>query len=1310
LANDTPSGKYSLALLGRFELTGPDGIVDMPGGKLAGLLAYLACTAPRPQSRDKLATLLWGSYFDTQAKQNLRQALARLRRILGDSLETDAEAVWLRAAAIDCDVSRFEMLVRDGSRDALSAAADLYHGRLIDDITVREEVWSEWVAAERERLSDLAVGALVQLGEQELTAGRAEHALKAGRRAIAFNNLREDAHRLVIQALVATGRKAEALRHYQDITTLLKRELNTEPDRATRSLVVELRRTPEESRTVRAAIEPVAAARDDLPSAAVRPIGSERRPLTIVSCHVVDAIVLSTRLDPDDMHELIGSFHKAVADTAASFDGFVAQYLSDGVLLYFGYPTAGEHDAEQAVRAGLAVRDAVSRLVAASGISPQARVGIATGLVVLGEPAVAGVGQSIAIGDVPTLAARLQAAAAPGEIVIGASTLRLVGQMFQCRPLPAVEMPGTAAPLEAWQVLAESAGVSRFEALRRGALLPLVGRHEEMDRLLSRWRQARGGEGQVVLISGESGIGKSRIAEDLRVGLEGEAMACLRYFCSPHGTNSPLHPVIGRLEAAAGFESADDVATKRGKLEALLRPTSRNASRDVALVAELLGLPSRDADPVLAASPQHKREMLLTALVEQIEGLAAQGPILVVFEDAHWIDPTTLDLADRLISRTAQLPLLLVGTFRPEFQPPWVGQPHVTVLLLNRLDRRDSARIMAGIAGDKALPDLVVERVVAQADGVPLFVEELTTALLESDLLRETADGYVMDEPLPPLAIPTTLQALLVARFDRLGPAKDVAQIGAAIGREFSYELVAAVSELDSTELELTFERLTASGLVTRRGAPPGATYSFKHALVQDAALATMLRSRRSDLHSRIARVLVERLSALAEGQPEIVARHFTEAGLAGEAIDYWVKAGRLALGRWANREAVEFFEQALAALASVPESPSTLKRAFDIRLQLPQALIQLRQVRQALERLQESETLAERLDDDRRRCRVLGFKTIVHTLFGELDEALQAGTRTLEIARRHGNLKLRIPATTILEQVHFYRGEHERVVALAVENLAALPADWDTEAFGLASPPSVYDRGRMIISLAELGRFAETTRLRTEAITLVAGSQHAYSIGWVHLAVSWPHLLQGDWAQASPSIEHATAVLRAGQVDVLLPLAVGLSAWSLAQLGETSEALNQLREGEQLLERHTASGLIGLQGWFYALLGRAAFVLGRLEDARRLGNITLEFSSRQPGFAAQAMHLLGEVATHPSCFDAKNGVAYYQKALALAQELRMRPLVAYCHFGFGKLRRRTGAPERAAGHFSTAATMFRDLDMPFWRERAEAARLDEET
>src|SRR5216683_2786660 len=1057
-------------------------------------LAYLACSAPEPQSREKLATLLWGSHFEAQAQQNLRQTLFRLRRALGHhALMSDGDDVWLAPGVIDCDVTRLKALSGEGSRASLAAAADLYQDPLLADVNIAEEAWADWLGVERRRLEGLALDAMIRYAGQALQSGNAESALKAANRAISVNALREDAHRLIVQALAATGRKAEALKHYQDLVALLKRELNTEPDAATRSLVAELRTTQPPGRLPAAEIAKPALA--DNPAAG----GAERRQLTIMACNMVDSAALSARLDPEDMRDLIASFHKGIADVVARFDGFVAQYLGDGVLVYFGYPAAHEHDTEQAVRAGLAILDAVGTLKVASDMTVQARVGIATGLVVVGEPLGTGdTRQHVAIGETPDLAARLQALASPGEVVIAASTRRLVGRMFDCRALNAIEVKGLPQPVEAWQVRGETAGVSRFEARRTGALSPLVGRQEEIELLLRRWVQAKVGEGRVVLLSGEPGIGKSRIAENLLAGLEGEPHVRLRYFCSPHHTHSPLYPFIAQLERAAGFEPGDDARAKLDKLEALLKPAATNVPRDVALIAELLGVPADGRYPALAVSSQQKREMTLTAFLDQLDGVAARNPVLVVFEDAHWIDPTSQDLLDRTAARVANLPVLLVVTVRPELQPTWVGQPHVTMLPLSRLGRRDSAGIIGGVTKNKALPDAIVEQVLAHTDGVPLFIEELTSTLLESGLLRETPDRYVLDGPLPPLAMPTTLQASLVARLDRLGSVNDVAQIGATIGREFSHELAAAVSDLAPMDLAARLERLTGSGLVSRRGTPPDAAYSFKHALVQDAAYGTLLKSRRRQLHSNIAKVLVERFPAMAESQPEVVAHHFTEAGLASEAIGYWRRAGQLAAARSAHREAVASFERALHLLETQPETRERLELAIDLRFDLRAAHFQLGEgFERVLAYLYEAEGLARRLNDQRRLGQLSDYLCHIRINSGHPREAIGFGQNAQAIAESFGDLALQVTTNLNLGWAYHFAADDRSAEQLIRKVLGLLEGDRRRERFGQTIFPAVAALGYLTWILAEQGRFAEAIARGEEATRLAEALDHPYSLAF---------------------------------------------------------------------------------------------------------------------------------------------------------------------------------------------------------------------
>src|SRR4051794_12063497 len=675
--------------------------------------------------------------------------------------------------------------------------------------------------------------------------------------------------------------------------------------------------------------------------AVARSSEAERRQLTVAFVDLVGSTELNRRLDPEDMCELIRAYQNLVAGEVTRFEGHVAMYMGDGVLAYFGWPRAHEDAAERAVRAGLAVAAGVPGIAAPTGERLAARVGVATGPVVVGELIGSGEAREREVfGETPNLAARLQGLAEPGAVVVAEGTRRLVGGLFVYSDLGPRSLKGFAEPVRAWRVLGEGAAESRFDARQAGAATPLVGREHELGLLLDRWERAKDGEGQVALLSGEPGIGKSRLVRALQERLVGEPHTVLGQFCSPYHANSALHPVICLLERAARLGRDEPPEERLAKLEAVLGRSGDRLDEAVPLLAALLGIPTGTRYPALTLTPEAQKRRTLRALVDQLAGPAAQLPVLALYEDVHWIDPSTLELVGLVIERIRQLRVLVLITFRPEFQPPWTGQAHVTALSMSRLARRQGAALVARVTGDKPLPAAIVEQIVARTDGVPLFVEELTKTILESGLLADAGDHYELHGPLPPLAIPTTLHDSLMARLDRLAPVKEVAQIGAVIGREFSHELLAAVTPMPGDLLDAAVQRLVDSELVFRRGTPPEATYSFKHALVQDAAYQSLLRSKRRQLHARIAQALERRFLDAGEAGPEVLAWHLTAAGLAERAIPYWRRAGESAAGRSDNAEAVAHLSKTLELLGTLPDTPERTEEELALRLAIGGPLI----------------------------------------------------------------------------------------------------------------------------------------------------------------------------------------------------------------------------------------------------------------------------------------------------------------------------------------------------------------------------------
>jgi class 3 adenylate cyclase/predicted ATPase len=1004
---------------------------------------------------------------------------------------------------------------------------------------------------------------------------------------------------------------------------------------------------------------------------------AERRQLTVMFCDLVGSTALSSRLDPEDLREVIAAYHRAVAEIVAGFDGFVSRYMGDGVLVYFGYPQAHEDDAERAVRAGLGAIDAVGRLDVKL-VKLQTRVGIATGLVVVGDLIGAGsVQEQTVVGETPNLAARLQTLAEADAVVIAEGTRRLVGDLFEYRDLGAVELKGIATPVPAWQVLHPSVVASRFEALRGSALSRLIGRDEEIDLLLRRWARARAGDGQVILISGEPGIGKSRIAAALEERLHDEPHLRLRYSCSPYRQDSALFPFIDQLGRASGFRRDDMPASRLEKLQTLLAQALQ-PDEDVAFLADLLSLPASESRPLPNLSPQRKKERTLEALIGQLEGLARQQPVLMVFEDAHWIDPTSRELLDLTVERVRSLPVLLVVTFRPEFQPHWTGQPQVTMLALNRLDRRERISLVAQIAGGKTLPNEVVAQIADRADGVPLFIEELTRSVLESGLLREEGDHYVLDGALPPFAIPTTLHASLLARLDRLASVRFVAQIGAAIGREFSYALLRAVSRLPEDELQASLARLVASELVFQRGTLPDAVYSFKHALVQDAAHGSLLRGARQQLHAQIAEALETHSPEVMDSQPELFAQHYAEAGLVEKSALCWGKAGRRSAARSAMAEAAAQFQKGLHQLALLTDNRERQTQELEFWSALGAVLLAVKggaapETGHAHVRARE---LWEQLGSPSEFLWVAYGQSRYHAMRGELNSAHRLDGDLLRLSRQRNDSAGLVLANyssgrnlLFLGRFASSRSHLEEALALydpishgwlvhqsGIHPQVGSHAHSGIDLFCLGYPDQALARGNGAI--AEAGRLAHPPSL---ALSL--------SIGVRLLS------LVGDNAALDECADQLVAVATEQGFPHWRVEGAIYRGWVMVKNGDVAEGMSLLRSGS------TAARAAGMELWVpyhISLLAMTYEIAGQIEEGLTLLGEALQIveSTGERWFAAELNRRKGQLLLRRGHIEA--AAELYCRALSIAEEQEAKLWELRAAVSLARLRRDHGRPAEA--------------------------------
>ena len=953
---------------------------------------------------------------------------------------------------------------------------------------------------------------------------------------------------------------------------------------------------------------------------------AERRQLTVLFVDLVGSTGLATQLDPEEMSVLLRQFQNAVVGEIVRFDGYVAKLMGDGVLAYFGWPQAHEDEAERAVRAGLAVVGTVGGLSAKGGRRLEVRIGIATGVVVVGDLIGVGAAQeSAVVGETPNLAARLQALAEPGTVLISELTYRLTGRLFDIKRIRPQKLHGFETPINSYQVVGENLLESRFDALHAGGAAPLVGRDIDIALLLERWKLARSGEGQVVELFGEGGIGKSRLLQELRDRLKEEPITYLRYFCSPYHTQTELYPVADQLLRAAEIKRSDPPERQLAFLEEVLARTP-NPHEAIPLIASMLSIPvgTRYAKPDLM--PQMQKARTFEVLVDQLVALARKNPVLMLLEDAHHLDATSAELFDAVVDRIRRLPIMLVATYRPEGVVRWSGLPHVTLLTLNRLSRAQAGSIISGLTGGKRLPTSVLEQILSRTEGVPLFVEELTKVMLESGLLRESGGDFKLSGPLPLLAVPATLHDSLMARIDRLASVREVAQIGAVIGREFSHELLSTASGLPDAELERAADQLVAAGLVFRRGAGTQSNFAFKHALVQDAAYGSLLLSRRQQLHALIAGAIEERFPETVSTEPEILAHHFQQAGLFQRAVEYQELAGRRALARSLLTEAMTRFNNALAGLAGEPLSEQRSRRELAIQLAIGSTQVAAHGFAspEAGAAYRRAEELCTELGEVRELFPVLYGLCLFHLYGAELPDARRAADRLLELAQAENDRSLSFFAHRAAGVSALPAGEFLRARAHLKEALSLYRSEEHrAPAFVYAFDPRVVCLDYLARTILPLGFPDQSIASNLEAISEARATGHRNTLALPLFFGGVIHQILGDL----DAVERMAAELLviSGEAGFRLWQAGGtiLEGWVTAQKGDV-DALLKIREGTDNWLGTGAKFMLpyflGLQAQIELKFGEAGIALDLLNKAQ----VQVEATTER-WFGSEIIRLQGE-------------------------------------------------------------------------------------
>ncbi len=1027
-------------------------------------------------------------------------------------------------------------------------------------------------------------------------------------------------------------------------------------------------------------VEPAPPA-EPLPAPPAPPPTAERRQLTVMFCDLVDSTAMSERLDPEELREVIQAYQQTAAGFVSQYDGYIAQYLGDGILVYFGYPVAHEDDAQRAILTGLSLTGAIAQLndrlrqSIKTPLQLQVRIGIHTGLVVVGEVGAGATREQLALGETTNIAARLQNLAQPDSVVISEATFRLVQGYFACREMGPSPLKGASRPVQVYRVLHRNQAHTRLDAAPAG-LTPLVGREQEIALLQARWAQAREGNGQVVLLSGEAGLGKSRLVQVLKARIVDQPHTFLDCYCSPYHQNTALYPFIELLQRLLRFGSQDSAADKLEKLEKALARLDFSLPESVPLFAAMLSLPLPEQRyPPLNLSPQRQKQNTLRALLAILLKLAEGYPVLVVIEDLHWIDPSTLEMLHTLVEQVSNTRVLALFTYRLVFNPPWPLRSYVSQLPLARLSQPQVEQMAHLVAGKKSLPPPLLSQVIAKTDGVPIFVEELTKMVLEQ------AGAVDLSGPLPALNIPVTLQDLLMARLDRLGEARETAQLAAVLGREFSYDLLRAIAAVDEARLQADLARLVSAELLVQRGLLPQATFTFKHALIQDAAYNSLLKSKRQEFHLAIAQILVAQFPTVVHTQPELLAQHYTAAHRTAEAVVYWQRAGAHAVAGSAGVEAVRHFKRALELLASLPETPETMQQRLELQTALGAPLLMTKGYASAevAENYNQARELCRHLDETPRLLPVLFGLWVYYLVRAEYATALDLSDQILRLAQQLQQPDLLVEAFQVEGITHFYLG-HPLKARQHLEEAVRL---YESNALdGQISPFSGADRGvaclsHLALTLWLLGYPDQALARSRQAIELAERLSHPYSLAFALFLSGWLHQYRREANLAHTQTTAAVALSREQGFALLEAVSTIMGGWALTALGQSHNGIGQIFEGLKLYS--LTGGELG-RLHFLALLAEAHAGVGQVEEGLAVleGALKVMQQRDERFYEAELYRLKGELlslAELDGREDLVDGApeTFFKKAIQVARQQQARSLELRAAVSLGKLWQRQG-------------------------------------